>query len=204
MGTAGIVARKNIRPYVTDLTDEALVTSVAAGDAEALGELYDRHGGVAYGLAYTMLRDPGDAADVVQEAFVSLWRSATRFDPLRGSVRNWLLAVVRNRCIGLRRGHRPDVGVDDPDIGAMWMSPPDDVVDAVAKRVDAAAVRHAVERLPSEQRATIGLAYFQGMTHAEIAAEMRVPLGTVKGRMRLALDKLKDMLAVSDGERLER
>lgn len=203
MATAGNVSRRNCRPHVTSLTDEALVKRVADGGAEALGELYDRHGGVAYGLAYTMLRDSGEAADVVQEAFVSLWRSAARFDPARGSARNWLLTVVRNGCIGRMRGRRPNVGVDDPDVGVMWMSSPDDVAETVARRLQADDVRRAVEQLPAEQRATIGLAYFQGMTHAQIAAEMQVPLGTVKGRMRLALDKLKDMLAVS-GERRER
>jgi RNA polymerase sigma-70 factor (ECF subfamily) len=181
------------------ITDEALMATLANGDSGALSALYDRFGRLAYGLAYHMLGDGEAAEDVVQEAFVSVWRNATSFDPRRGSARAWLLTAVRNRCIDALRGPRRPAKLDAPTEAALAIESPDDVWETVLRNLQAQDVRRALDRLPEEQRTTIHLAFFGGLTHAQIAAHMRVPLGTVKGRMRLAVEKLREHLLTSGG-----
>lgn len=181
------------------ISDEALMAGLAAGDAGALSTLYDRFGRLAYGLAYHMLADGAAAEDVVQEAFVSVWRNATSFDPKRGTARAWLLTTVRNRCVDVLRGPRRHSKLDAPTEAALAMESPDDVWESVLRNLQAQDVRQALDRLPEEQRTTIQLAFFGGLTHAQIAAHMRVPLGTVKGRMRLAVEKLREYLVTSGG-----
>ncbi len=178
--------------------DEALMARLAKGDKDALGLLYDRYGRLAYGLAYQMLGDAGAAEDVVQDAFVAAWRHAASFDPRRGSVRSWLLVSVRNRCIDVLRGPGRWSNLDPSDDEQLDLVATDDVWEAVLRNTQAEDVRRALECLPEEQRTTIRLAFFGGLTHTQIAAQMRVPLGTVKGRLRLALEKLRDLL-VSEG-----
>jgi RNA polymerase sigma-70 factor (ECF subfamily) len=157
-----------------------------------LEALYDAHHRQAIGLAYRILGDLGDAEEVVQEVFLSAWR--TQYDPARGSTHAWILAMVRNRSIDVlrarkRRPVQPLVeGVDPPDA--------QDVPAQAASNVDAAAARTALDSLPPEQKQAIELAYFGGLTHTEIATQLAAPIGTVKGRIRLGLDRLRVALGV--------
>ena len=166
-------------------------------DAAAFELVYDRHGGAAYSLAYRMVGDRASAEDVTQEAFLSLWRSGARYDRARGSVRTWLLGVVRNRAIdALRRQatRAPTVELDLerlPDRGLTA-----ELTDSEALRQEAAReVRGALRMLPADQLKVIELAYFAGLSHSEIAEALGMPLGTVKGRMRLGMEKIRSTLA---------
>ena len=166
-------------------------------DPHAFEIVYDRHGGAAYSLAYRIVGDRGVAEDVTQEAFLSIWRTGARFDRARGSVRTWLLGVVRNRAIdALRRdaGRAPAVSLDldtVPEQESRF-----ERTDAEAlRRETAREVRGVLSELPEDQVRVVQLAYFGGLTHAEIADVLGMPLGTVKGRMRLAMDKMRAKLA---------
>jgi RNA polymerase sigma-70 factor, ECF subfamily len=185
------------------LADEDLMTLVERKDPVAFELLYDRHGGAAYSLAHRIVGDAQGAEDVTQEAFLSIWRSGARFDPARGSVRSWTLGVVRNRSIdALRRqsGRAPKLDLDDD--AALAAQPGGELTDAEAIRRDTARrVRGALRELPEEQSEVIGLAYFGGFTHSEIAQILSMPLGTVKGRMRLGLEKIRLSLAEGMGVR---
>jgi RNA polymerase sigma-70 factor, ECF subfamily len=179
------------------LADEDLMTLVERRDADAFAVLYDRHGGAAYSLAYRIVGDAQVAEDVTQEAFMSVWRSGARFDPARGSVRSWTLSIVRNRSIdSLRRlaGSAPKLDLDDE--AALDAEPAVELTDSEAiRRETARSVRGALRELPAEQSEVIGLAYFGGFSHSEIANMLGMPLGTVKGRMRLGLEKIRTALA---------
>jgi RNA polymerase sigma-70 factor, ECF subfamily len=185
------------RDAMQKLADEDLMTLVERKDPGAFEILYDRHGGAAYSLAHRIVGDPGAAEDVTQEAFLSIWRSGARFDPARGSVRSWTLGVVRNRSIdALRRqaGKAPKLDYDDD--AAIAAQPAGELTDSEAiRRETARRVRGAMRELPQEQSEVIGLAYFGGFTHSEIARMLSMPLGTVKGRMRLGLEKIRLSLA---------
>jgi RNA polymerase sigma-70 factor, ECF subfamily len=179
------------------LADEDLMPLVQRKDAAAFELVYDRHGGAAYSLAYRIVGDRASAEDVTQEAFLSLWRSGARYDRARGSVRTWLLGVVRNRAIdALRREatRAPTVELDLerlPDRG-----PTAELTDSKALRQEAAReVRGALRMLPADQLKVIELAYFAGLSHSEIAEALGMPLGTVKGRMRLGMEKIRSTMA---------
>lgn len=154
-----------------------------------LEALYDAYHHEALGLAYRLLRDGGDAEDIVQDAFMAAWRAAATYDPSRGSTRTWLLTLVRNRAIDRLRSRRrqPVTALKDD------MDPADDVdvSDEASITVDGLAARKAMASLPEEQRRVIELAYFAGLTHTEIADRLSAPVGTVKSRIRLALDRLR-------------
>jgi len=174
------------------LADEELMQLVRDGDARAFEVVFDRHGGPAFSLAYRMCGRRAMAEDVVQEAFLSLWRSGARYDRARGSVRSWVLGAVHNRAIdALRRGVvRDRRNVDDEGIAERIAS--SELTDAeVARREEAREVRGALAGLPADQRQVIELAYFGGFTHTEIAGMLELPVGTVKGRMRLGLSKMR-------------
>jgi RNA polymerase sigma-70 factor, ECF subfamily len=185
------------RDAMQKLADEDLMALVERKDPAAFEVLYDRHGGAAYSLAHRIVGDPGAAEDVTQEAFLAIWRSGARFDPARGSVRSWTLGVVRNRSIdALRRqaGKAPKLDYDDD--AALAAEPAGELTDSEAiRRETARRVRGAMRELPREQSEVIGLAYFGGFTHSEIAGMLSMPLGTVKGRMRLGLEKIRVSLA---------
>jgi RNA polymerase sigma-70 factor, ECF subfamily len=179
------------------LADEELMPLIADKDPEAFEVFYDRHGGVAYSLAYRVVGERSRAEDVTQEAFLSIWRSGARFDPTRGSVRAWTLGIVRNRAIdALRResGRAPKLTFDDESI--LEQRPSGELTDEEAmRREEAQELRGALRELPSEQSKVIELAYFGGFSHSEIAAMLGMPLGTVKGRMRLGMEKIRTQLA---------
>jgi len=175
--------------------DSELAAGLAAGDETALGTLYDRYGALAYGVALRVLGDPGRAEDAVQDAFLKVWRGAAGFDPSRGSLRSWLLAAVRNRSIDMLRGRslheRRELALR-PEVQSAGRGPDEEA----AASMERAAVRAALAELSEEQRQAVLLAYFGGLTQREIAELAGVPLSTVKGRMRLALDRLAAYLKV--------
>jgi len=165
---------------------------VRDGDAGAFEVVFDRHGGVAFSLAYRMCGSRARAEDVVQEAFLSLWRSAERYDRARGSVRSWILSAVHNRAIDALRREVVKEAQDVHDDGLAERLPAREGTELeVERRDDARRVRSALVELPADQRRVIELAYFGGFTHAEIAQMLELPPGTVKGRMRLGLTKLR-------------
>lgn len=162
------------------------------GEARAFEVIFDRHASAAFSLAYRMCGRRAVAEDVVQEAFVSLWRSGARYDRARGSVRSWVLGVVHNRAIDMfrRQSVRDGRDVHDDTI-ADRMAAADRTDVEVERRDDARRIRSALEELPDEQRQVIELAYFGGFSHSQIAEMLGLPAGTVKGRMRLGLTKMR-------------
>ena len=183
------------------LADEDLMTLVERRNADAFAVLYDRHGGAAYSLAHRIVGDRAVAEDVTQEAFLSVWRSGARFDAARGSVRSWTLGIVRNRSIdALRRsaGKAPKLDLDD-DAAIEVQAAPELTDSEAIRRETSRNVRGVLQELPAEQSEVIGLAYFGGFTHSEIAEMLGMPLGTVKGRMRLGLEKIRVALAEQMG-----
>ncbi|HEX4465532.1 MAG TPA: sigma-70 family RNA polymerase sigma factor [Solirubrobacterales bacterium] len=179
------------------LADEELMPLIGEKDPDAFEVFYDRHGGVAYSLAYRIVGERGAAEDVTQEAFISIWRSGARYDAARGSVRTWMLGIVRNRAIDALRskaGRAPKLDFDDDSI--LEHRPAAEQTESEAlERETAQEVRGALGELPGEQAKVIQLAYFGGFSHSEIAGMLGVPLGTVKGRMRLGLEKIRGELA---------
>ncbi len=178
------------------LADEEVMQLVQEGSARAFELVYDRHGGAAYSLAYRMVGDRVTAEDISQEAFLSIWRSRLRYDPSRGSVRTWVLGIVHHRAIdALRRNlahdrrRAPAEGIEERE------EAPERTDVEVARREEARHVRSALDSLPEEQSKVIELAYFAGFTHSQIAEMLEMPIGTVKGRMRLGLEKMRRQLA---------
>jgi RNA polymerase sigma-70 factor (ECF subfamily) len=174
-------------------SDEELLASIQGKDAHALEMLYDRHRVLAYSIALRTVGNPGDAEDVVQEAFLNVWRAAGTYRAERSSARSWVLSIVHHRSIDKLRGRQSRIqataieeGMDIPDSSDVWQE--------VAANLTGEGVRQALQALPPEQRETIQMAYFQGFTHSQISEQMDVPLGTVKGRMRIGLHKLKALL----------
>ena len=174
------------------LADEDLMGRVQEGDARAFEVIYDRHVDVAFSLAYRMCGRRAAAEDVVQDALLSLWRSGARYDRTRGSVRSWVLGVVHNRAIDFFRRESVRAGKDVSDDEAMQrLASGDSTEREVQRRDDASQVRAALSELPPDQRQVIQLAYYGGFSHTEISSMLDLPAGTVKGRMRLGLTKLR-------------
>ncbi len=169
---------------------------IQGGDQQAVAALYDRYSGPAYGLAFRITNDGTLAEDVVQDAFVSVWKQAARFDSERGQVKSWLMTIVHHKAIDAvrRRSKRNErAWPEGPgDVAATYGRPHEEASAAM----DAEAVRSAVKGVPDDQRRTIEMAYFEGLTHVEIADRMQVPLGTVKSRLRIGLEKMRDALRV--------
>ncbi len=182
-------------PDLHSLADEDLMQLVRRGDARAFEAVYDRHAGAAFSVAYRMVGRGNVAEDVVQEAFLSIWRSGARYERARGSVRTWVLGIVHHRAIDqLRRTsvhakrRASDEGIEER------VEAPERTENEVARREEADTIRSAMDNLPAEQSHVIELAYFGGFTHTEIAEMLETPVGTVKGRMRLGLEKLRNHL----------
>jgi RNA polymerase sigma-70 factor, ECF subfamily len=176
--------------------DVEAVERMARGDHDAVGDLYDRHGRSVYSLALRVLRDQSDAEEVVQEVFSQAWRQAQRYDRRRGSVIAWLLTVARSRAIDRLRGRkaRPEPAGDETLLGDLPATdqPPDEQAVWAGQ---AARIRGALEGISALQRVAIELAFFEGLTHAEISERLELPLGTVKTRIRQGLLTLRDRLA---------
>ncbi len=162
------------------------------GEAGAFEVIFDRHASAAFSLAYRMSGRQALAEDIVQEAFVSIWRAGTRYDRTRGSVRSWLLSAVHSRAIDAFRRESTRTRRDIHDDGITERIPARELTDSeFERRDDARQVRTALQDLPDDQRQVIELAYFGGFTHTQIAEMLQLPAGTVKGRMRLGLTKLR-------------
>jgi RNA polymerase sigma-70 factor (ECF subfamily) len=180
---------------LADLADEDLMHLVRKGDSAAFAVVYERHATAAFSLAYRMVGTRNAAEDVVQDAFLSLWRSGGRYERSRGSVRTWVLGIVHNRAIdALRRSMRHDRHrASDEGIEERFEAKELTDVDA-ARNEEAREVRDALKALPDEQCKVIELAYFGGFSQSEIATMLHTPIGTVKGRMRLGLEKMRGHL----------
>ena len=181
------------------LADEELMELVGAGEVRAFEVVFDRHAGPAYSLAYRMCGSRALAEDIVQEAFLSLWRSGTGYDRSRGSVRSWVLSAVHNRAVDALRRKGAKSGRDVSDEGiAERLRAPDSTDVQVEQRDQARRVRGALGTLPDDQRQVIELAYFGGLSHTQIAEMLDLPPGTVKGRMRLGLSKMRSSLGEAE------
>ena len=177
------------------LADEDLMQLVRRGEAAAFEVVYERHCSAAFSLAYRMCGARSQAEDVVQEAFLSLWRSGARYDRARGSVRTWVLGIVHNRAIDTLRRSVDHDRRRASDEGIEERFEARDRTDVEVARLDEAEeIRQALTSLPAEQSRVIELAYFGGFTQSEIASMIDAPIGTVKGRMRLGLEKMRAQL----------
>ena len=174
------------------LADEDLMQLVRRGKAAAFEVVYERHASAAFSLAYRIVGTRNGAEDVSQEAFLNLWRSGARYDRARGSVRTWVLGIVHHRAIDhLRRASVHDKRrASDEGIEERFEARERTEVEA-ARREEARDVREALGTLPAEQCKVIELAYFGGFTQSEIASMLDAPIGTIKGRMRLGLEKMR-------------
>jgi len=181
-----------------ELSDEALINALAEGAEWAMEPLYERYNRVLYSLTCRMVADHQVAEDLLQEAFLSVWRRATSYSPQSGTVRSWLISIVHHRTIDYLRAVRRRAGLkevtwEEVELDERTAYP--DVWEEALRSVQGAQIRAALVNIPLEQRMVIELAYFQGWTHSEIAEGCEIPLGTVKARMRLGLSRLKGLLA---------
>jgi RNA polymerase sigma-70 factor, ECF subfamily len=170
-------------------SDLALIGRVRSGEAGAMALLYDRFASVVYGVALRTLGDAEAAEDVLQEVFLQLWRNPAAFDSSRGSLAAWLAVIARNRALDQRRRRRPEVDIDNVVLPVQV-----DLADASEKDRFLRKVRGALAAMPGPQRSALEKAFFQGMTHTEIAEETGEPLGTVKTRIRTAVLTLREAL----------
>lgn len=189
-----------------DANDRTLVEQMAGGDERAAGLLYDRHGAVLFALARRIVREPADAEEVVMEAFAQAWRDAARFEPGRGSVAGWLVTIVRSRALDHVRargrrwritGHAARAEPEGAPALGMRSDNPAAAPELEERRT---RVRAALDALPPVQREAIELAYYEGLTQSEIAARLEAPLGTVKTRIRSAMEQLRQALQPLLGE----
>ena len=177
-----------------ELNDDVLLQLVRLGNEDALGALYDRHGKPAYSLAYRMLGDMHAAEDAVQEAFMNIWRRAESFRPDRGSARTWIMAVVHHRAIDVGRKRRGLAPRELPLELERLPEAPQDTWSEVSNTLDRELLNGCLDQIPEAQREAIQLAYFEGYTQREISELKGIPLGTVKGRIRIGMAKLRGLL----------
>ena len=173
------------------LADEDLISLVEGGDAEAFAVLYDRHGRPAYSLAYRMMGEKQAAEELAQNAFIKVWRGAGSYRAERASVRTWILSIVHNRGIDQLRSHASRRRLQEKIEASAASSQPSEAFAETWRNTQSEQVREALNTLPKEQLKILELAYFSGYTHVEIAELLGVPLGTVKGRMRAGLKKMR-------------
>jgi RNA polymerase sigma-70 factor, ECF subfamily len=176
--------------YLT-LADEDLISQVEAGDTEAFAGLYDRHGRSAYSLAYRMMGERQAAEDLVQDSFIKVWRSARSYRAERGSVRTWILSITHNRGIDHLRSTASRRRTQDRVEMSAQTTQPSEAFAETWRNSQRGQVQEALKTLPEEQLKILELAYYSGYTQAEIAQMLDIPLGTVKGRIRLGMKKLK-------------
>ncbi len=185
------------------LEDEALIKAIVTGQSAALGTLYDRYGRLVFSLAYQIIQDDAVAEEITQEVFLQIWNKAGTFHGELGKVSTWMTSVTRHRAIDfLRRkhirpeGHRVEWDSSEEGDTPEWVDPLN-VVTHVEKNIQNRAIRQAIAQLPKDQQQALALAFFQGLSHQEIAETTGEPLGTVKTRIRLAMQKLRQMLEPS-------
>jgi RNA polymerase sigma-70 factor (ECF subfamily) len=174
------------------ITDDRVMADVAAGSVAAFGVLYDRYCDRAYRVAWSVCRDDGRAEEAVQEGFSSIWKTRATYDSRVGTVAPWVLTVVRYRAIDIARSAGPHVARRASDDILHAVRAPDSVADEVVARAEARDLLSLLALLPDAQREVVTLAFYGQLTHSEIAAYLAVPAGTVKGRMRLGLQRLRD------------
>jgi RNA polymerase sigma-70 factor, ECF subfamily len=190
-GRRSIVIVSKKRQYLL-LADEDLISLTDGGDSQAFAALYDRHKRVAYSLAYRMMGERQAAEDLVQESFLKMWRAARSYRVERASVRTWVLSIVRNRGIDHLRSSASRRKTQDKVEAQTPASQPSEAFGEAWRNSQGEQVREALRGLPQEQLKVLELAYFSGYTHTEIAGLLDLPLGTVKGRMRLGLKKVRE------------
>src|SRR5215217_353018 len=190
-GAVSAVVRGRRRQHLL-LADENLISFVGQGDAEAFTTLYDRHSHAAFSLAYRVMGERQAAEDLAQDAFLKLWRSATSYRRERGSVRTWLLSIVRNRGIDQIRSQASRRRTQEKIEASAPRSQPSEAFAETLRNSQRDQVREALNTLPPEQLKILELAYFSGYTHSQISVLVDAPLGTIKGRMRLGLKKMRD------------
>ncbi|MGB6193104.1 MAG: sigma-70 family RNA polymerase sigma factor [Terracidiphilus sp.] len=169
-----------------DAVDASLIHRVLGSDHSAMAEIFDRYGSLVYSIALRILKDPGQAEDILQEILLQVWKHPAKFANGRGSLPAWLAVVARNRSIDLLRKRRPIEPVSDLNVAS-----PENLASEVERNTMIEKVRNAMKDLPMPQQRLIELAFFEGMTHSEIAARTGEPLGTVKTRIRTALATLR-------------
>jgi len=172
-------------------SDDELIGRVRSGDEAAMAELYDRHSPVVYGVAMRVLGNAEAAEDVLQEVFLQLWKSPHAFDAARGSLGPWLAMIARNRSVDALRKRRPQVDIEDAAIAVET-----DFADTVEKTQVLGRVRGALTGIPAPQRSALEMAFFEGLTHTEIAEKTGEPIGTIKTRIRTAVLTLREALSV--------
>ena len=178
-------------------SDEALLNAIAGGAVWAMDSLYQRYSRILYSLAYRMVADHQVAEDLLQDAFLAVWRRATTYSPQTGAARSWLISILHHRTIDYLRRVRRRSTIHEAPLEELELNEDiayPDAWDAAWQSVKSSHVRAALMKIPAEQRLVIELAYFQGWTHAEIAKGTQIPLGTIKARMRLGLNHLKEIL----------
>ncbi len=181
-----------------EISDEMLIHAIASGAVWAMQPLYERYSRILYSLVYRMVSDHQIAEDLIQDAFLSVWKRATSYSPQSGAVRSWLISIAHHRTIDYLRGVRRRSVLQEAtweDVERDERTAQPDAEEGALKSIQSEQVRRALMKLPPEQRMVIELAYFQGWTHSEIAAGSQIPLGTVKARMRLGIMHLKRVLA---------
>jgi RNA polymerase sigma factor (sigma-70 family) len=184
---------RRMRRSFAHLSDEAVVALLARSDQDALAELYDRFGRVAYGLALRILRDEKLAEDAVQEGFLAAWRNADRFLPERGKASTWLLTLVHRRAVDLVR--REDRRRAEPLTPRSEQAPSGSAEEDAWLRFERERVQSALKQLPDQQREALELAYYGGFTQSELAERLGQPVGTIKSRMFTGLARLRELLA---------
>src|ERR687889_567512 len=184
--------------YYHILADEVLIPLVEAAAAEAFATLYDRHSRAAFSLAYRMMGEHQASEDLTQDAYLKVWRSAKNYRAERGSVRTWILSIVHNRGIDQIRSQASRRRTQDKIEASAPRSQPSEAFAETLRNSQRDQVREALDTLPPEQLKILELAYFSGYTHVEISDLLRLPLGTVKGRMRLGLKKIRDYFESRD------
>ena len=184
-----------------DRADRETMERLARGELGALDRLYEHYGAMSYSIAYRITGNSTAAEDVVQEAFLGVWRNAARYADARGTERTWLLSIVHHRAIDAVRRRRPTIELPETETALPASLTMPDTWSEVAEGLDRAAIQSALSRISDVQREAIELAYFGGLTQAEIAERTGVPLGTVKGRMRLGLRGLRAAMLATGVDR---
>jgi RNA polymerase sigma-70 factor (ECF subfamily) len=192
------VSREAHKAHYPRLADEDLMVLVGEGDADAFAALYDRHSRTAYWLAHKLTGEKQAAEDLAQEAFLKVWRSADKYRPERGSTRTWILSVVRNQSIDQLRASASRRRAQEKAEASAPRYEPSEAFAQAWGEVRQGRVREALDALPHFQQQVLELAHFSGLTHTEIAERLQLPPGTVKGRMRLGLKKLRNNTELRD------